>query len=54
MSRRKNGVKKDKLARLEEINKIDKRLKRVKNNPDEVAKLMSRRKTLRQQLKTKK
>jgi hypothetical protein len=53
MSRRKNGTTKLKLEKLNEINVIDKRLKRrkVKDNEDEYNKLMSRRNTLRAQLK---
>ncbi len=56
MSRRKNGVRKAFLERLYEINAIDKKLKRkkAKENEDEFNKLMSRRKTLRAQLKTSK
>ena len=54
MSRRKNGVNKQRLAKLNEINLIDRRLKRFKNNEDETSRLMSKRNTLRQQLKTKK
>ena len=54
MSRRKNGVNKDRRARLNEINKIDRRMKKIKDNPDEQSKLLSKRNTLRQQLKTKK
>ena len=53
MSRRKNGTTKLKLEKLNEINAIDKKLKRrkAKNNEDEYNKLMSRRNTLRAQLK---
>ena len=53
MSRRKNGTNKLKLEKLNEINVIDKKLKRrkVKNNEDEYNRLMSRRNTLRAQLK---
>ena len=53
MSRRKNGTTKLKLEKLNEINVIDKKLKRrkVKDNEDEYNKLMSRRNTLRAQLK---
>tara|TARA_R100001015_G_C4462251_1_gene48748 strand:- start:283 stop:450 length:168 start_codon:yes stop_codon:yes gene_type:complete len=53
MSRRKNGTNKLKLEKLNEINVIDKKLKRrkVKNNEDEYNRLMSRRNTLRTQLK---
>ena len=41
-----------KLATLNEINQIDRRLKRVKNNEEETSKLMSKRNTLREKLKT--
>ena len=53
MSRRKNGTTKLKLEKLNEINVIDKKLKRrkVKDNEDEYNRLMSRRNTLRAQLK---
>ena len=54
MSRRKNGINKQKLAKLNEINLIDKRLKRFKNNEEKTSQLMSKSNTLRQQLKTKK
>ena len=53
MSRRKNGTTKLKLEKLNEINVIDKKLKRrkVKDNEDEYNRLMSRRNTLRAKLK---
>ena len=53
MSRRKNGTTKLKLEKLNEINAIDKKLKRrkAKDNEDEYNRLMSRRDTLRAQLK---
>ena len=53
MSRRKNGTTKLKLEKLNEINAIDKKLKRrkAKDNEDEYNRLMSRRNTLRAQLK---
>ena len=53
MSRRKNGTNKLKLEKLNEIKVIYKKLKRrkVKNNEDEYNRLMSRRNTLRAQLK---
>ena len=38
---------------LNEINQIDKRLKRFKNNEEKVITLTSRRNTLRSKLKTK-
>ncbi len=43
-----------KLELLNEINQVDKKLKRFKNNENEISKLMSRRDTLRSKLKTKK
>ena len=53
MSRRKNGVRKTKLEKLNEINYIDKKLKRrkAKEDENEFNKLMSRRDMLRAQLK---
>ena len=53
MSRRKNGTTKLKLEKLNEINAIDKKLKRrkAKDNEDEYNRLMSRRDALRAQLK---
>ena len=51
MSRRKNGVKKDRVAKLDEINTIDRKLKRNKSE-DETNRLRSRRLTLVNQLKT--
>ena len=53
MSKR-NARNKAKLAMLNEINQIDKRLKRFKNDEGETSKLVSRRDTLRDKLKTKK
>ena len=52
MSKR-NGRNKLRLEKLDEINKIDRRMKRkkVRENEDETNKLLSRRNTLRQQLK---
>ena len=52
MSKR-NGKNKAKLAILNEINSTDKRMKRFKNNEDELSKLQSRRDMLRNKLKTK-
>jgi len=52
MSRRRNGVKKDHIMKLDEINIIDKKMKRKKNNEEELNRLLSRRNTLRNQLKT--
>lgn len=53
MSRRKNGVRKTKLEKLNEINDIDKKLKRrkAKEDENEFNKLISRRDMLRAQLK---
>jgi hypothetical protein len=53
MSRRKNGTTKLKLEKLNEINSLDRKMKRrkVKDNEEEYNKLMSRRNTLRAQLK---
>ena len=42
-----------KLGILNEINYIDRRMKRVKNNKEETSKLLSKRKTLTNKLKTK-
>ena len=53
MSKR-NARNKAKIAVLNEINQIDKRLKRFKNDEVETSKLVSRRDTLRNKLKTKK
>tara|TARA_R110000751_G_scaffold51198_1_gene112522 strand:+ start:187 stop:354 length:168 start_codon:yes stop_codon:yes gene_type:complete len=54
MSKR-NGKNKMKLESLNKINSIDKRLKKkkVRENDDESAKLISQRKTIQQKLKTK-
>ena len=43
-----------KLGILDEINQIDKRIKRFKNNEEKVITLTSKRKTLTNKLKTKK
>jgi hypothetical protein len=53
MSRRRNGVRKSMLEKLNEINAIDKKMKRRKFRKDELefSKLMSRRNLLRSQLK---
>ena len=55
MSRRKNGVNKSKLARLNEINLIDSKMKRSKYKNDDLvfSTLEQRRKTLCQQMKGK-
>ena len=52
MSKRK-GKTNIKLEILSEINQIDKRLKRFKNNEEKVSTLTSKRNTLRSKLKTK-
>ena len=54
MSRRKAKTNR-KLEILNEINQIDKRLKKAwrKDNPEERSKLMSKRETLKSKLKTK-
>jgi hypothetical protein len=53
MSRRRNGARKSMLEKLNEINAIDKKMKRRKFREDELEfnKLMSRRNLLRSQLK---
>ena len=53
MSRRRNGVRKSKLGKLNEINVIDKKMRRRKFREDELEleKLMSRRNLLKSQLK---
>ena len=53
MSRRRNGVRKLMLEKLNEINAIDKKMKRrkAKEDENELNKLMSRRNLLRNQLK---
>ena len=55
MSKR-NGRNKMRLEILDEINQIDKRLKKkkVRENEEETSKLISKRNTIRQKLKTKK
>ena len=52
MSKR-NGRNKLKLEKLDEINQIDRRMKKkkIRENEEEIIKLLSRRNTLRQQLK---
>ena len=52
MSRRK-GRTNIRLSILDEINQIDKRLKRFKNNEEKVTTLTSKRKVLTNKLKTK-
>lgn len=55
MSRRRNGVRKDRVAKLDKINTIDKKIKRkmqkLANPKDEIDKLMSQRRALTDQLK---
>ena len=53
MSRRRNGTNKLRLEKLDEINRIDRRLKKkkIREDGDESKKLFSRRDTLIQQLK---
>ena len=53
MSRRRNGVRKDRVAKLDAINAIDKKIKRKTLQEDELDKLFSQRKSLTNQLKTK-
>jgi hypothetical protein len=50
---KKKGKTNAKLALLNEINMIDKRLKRFKNDEEKVSQLMSKRDTVRNKLKTK-
>ena len=52
MSRRKEKTNR-KLEILNEINYIDRRLKKVKKNEEETSKLLTKRKTLTNKLKTK-
>lgn len=52
MSKR-NAKNKAKLALLNEINSIDKRLKRFKNDEEKTSQLISRRNSVRSKLKTK-
>jgi len=53
MSKR-NAKNKAKLVLLNEINAIDKRLKRFKNDEEKVTQLTSKRDAIRSKLKTKK
>ena len=53
MSRRRNGVRKDRVAKLDAINTLDKKIKRKKLKEDELEKLLSQRKSLMNQLKAK-
>ena len=50
---KKKGKTNVRLAILNEINHIDKRLKRFKNNEEETSKLTTKRNILRTKLKTK-
>ena len=52
MSKRKGNTNR-KLEALNEINYIDKKLKRFKNDEEKVSSLMSKRDSLRSKLKTK-
>ena len=52
MSKKKGNTNR-KLEILNEINYIDKKLKRFKNNEEETSKLLSKRNKIRNQLKTK-
>ena len=51
---KRNAKNKIKLSYLNEINYIDKRVKRVKNDEEETSKLLKKRELLRNKLKTKK
>lgn len=48
-----NGKNKMKLGLLNEINKIDKSLKRCKSDEEKTTQLMTKRNTIRNKLKTK-
>ena len=50
---KRNAKNKIKKSYLDEINYIDRRLKRVKDNEEETSKLLSKRNKIRNQLKTK-
>ncbi len=50
---KKKGKTNIKLALLNEINAIDKRLKRFKNDEEQISQLISKRNTIRNKLKTK-
>ena len=50
---KRNARNKIKISYLEEINYIDRRIKRVKNDEEERSKLLKKRKTLTNKLKTK-
>ena len=53
MSKKKSNTNR-KLEALNELNAIDKKLKRFKNNKDKISQLMSSRASIRTKLKTKK
>tara|TARA_Y100001951_G_C11108985_1_gene166392 strand:- start:301 stop:462 length:162 start_codon:yes stop_codon:yes gene_type:complete len=50
---KRNARNKIKLSYLDEINYIDRRMKRVKNDEEESSKLLKKRELLRNKLKTK-
>ena len=50
---KRNARNKIKKSYLDEINQIDRRMKRVKNNEEETSKLLSKRNKIKNQLKTK-
>ena len=50
---KRNARNKIKKSYLDEINQIDRRMKRVKNNEEETSKLLSKRNKIRNQLKSK-
>ena len=50
---KKKGKTNMKLSLLNELNTIDKRVKRFKNDKEKISQLMSRRDTIRTKLKTK-
>ena len=50
---KRNARNKIKKSHLEEINYIDRRMKRVKNDEEETSKLLNKRNKIRNQLKTK-
>ena len=51
---KRNARNKIKKSYLDEINQIDRRMKRVKNDEEETSKLLNKRNKIRNQLKTKK
>ena len=50
---KRNARNKIRVSYLDEINQIDRRLKRVKDNEEETSKLLSKRNKIRNQLKSK-